>query len=266
MSLEAESDTAHSDVDFDDLELGLEGEVDAAEAPADEADLDDLEPAPTQFDMAALDEELDALTSGLGDDLDVSKTLELDLDDNDGVEASSLTTSLEDELEADLADLPVLGGDEAQAELDATIAEGEDILAELEVDDSELSLETKEPIDEPDLDFGDALADPDSSETTELMEEPETGFDAASSSDEVEPSAGTSLDFELPEIDPDATDDGDLDFLSDSDETATKLDLASAYIDMGDMAGAKEIIDEIMKEGSAGQQAEAKALLEKIGS
>ncbi|WP_413470556.1 FimV/HubP family polar landmark protein [Teredinibacter turnerae] len=70
------------------------------------------------------------------------------------------------------------------------------------------------------------------------------------------------MDFEIPEIDPEGDD--DLGFLSDSDETATKLDLARAYIDMGDAEGAKDILDEIMKEGTDQQKQEAEALLSKV--
>lgn len=70
--------------------------------------------------------------------------------------------------------------------------------------------------------------------------------------------------FEIPEVSADDVDDDDLDFLSDSDETATKLDLARAYIDMGDQEGARDIIREIMEEGNDEQKAEAAALLERI--
>ena len=38
--------------------------------------------------------------------------------------------------------------------------------------------------------------------------------------------------------------DDDFDFLSGTDEAATKLDLARAYIDMGDTEGARDILDE----------------------
>lgn len=58
--------------------------------------------------------------------------------------------------------------------------------------------------------------------------------------------------------------DSDLDFLSDTDEAATKLDLARAYFEMGDRAGAKEILDEVVKEGTEEQANDAKALLEKL--
>ena len=47
------------------------------------------------------------------------------------------------------------------------------------------------------------------------------------------------------------------------DEASTKLDLAVAYEAMGDMDGAKEILDEVVAEGNDEQVAEAKKLLEK---
>jgi pilus assembly protein FimV len=55
----------------------------------------------------------------------------------------------------------------------------------------------------------------------------------------------------------------DFDF-SDSDEVATKLDLARAYIDMGDGDGAKEILDEVMAEGNDEQKGQASELLARI--
>jgi pilus assembly protein FimV len=41
----------------------------------------------------------------------------------------------------------------------------------------------------------------------------------------------------------------------------TKLELAKAYVEIGDSDGAKEILNEVVREGSASQQAEAKKLL-----
>ena len=58
--------------------------------------------------------------------------------------------------------------------------------------------------------------------------------------------------------------DDDFDFLADSDEVATKLDLARAYIDMGDTEGARDILDEVMQEGSDEQKQEAQALSGRI--
>ena len=47
----------------------------------------------------------------------------------------------------------------------------------------------------------------------------------------------------------------------DSGAAATKLELAKAYVEIGDGDGAKEILQEVVREGSAAQQAEAKKLL-----
>ena len=41
---------------------------------------------------------------------------------------------------------------------------------------------------------------------------------------------------------------------------ATKLDLARAYLEIGDKVGAVEILQEVIKEGSPEQQEEAKKL------
>jgi pilus assembly protein FimV len=41
----------------------------------------------------------------------------------------------------------------------------------------------------------------------------------------------------------------------------TKLDLARAYIDMGDPEGARSILDEVLHEGNASQKQEAQRLL-----
>jgi pilus assembly protein FimV len=51
------------------------------------------------------------------------------------------------------------------------------------------------------------------------------------------------------------------DLLSDDDETATKLELAYAYQKMGDIEGAKEILQEVIKEGADEQVKEAEELI-----
>jgi pilus assembly protein FimV len=48
-------------------------------------------------------------------------------------------------------------------------------------------------------------------------------------------------------------------------EVATKLDLAKAYEEMGDKDGARELLNEVMKDGDAAQKGQAQQLLAKIG-
>jgi len=48
-------------------------------------------------------------------------------------------------------------------------------------------------------------------------------------------------------------------------EVATKLDLAKAYDEMGDKDGARELLNEVVREGDAAQQGQAQQLLAKLG-
>ena len=48
-------------------------------------------------------------------------------------------------------------------------------------------------------------------------------------------------------------------------DVQTKFDLAKAYQEMGDRDGAREILQEVIKEGDSGQQTEAKQLLDNLG-
>lgn len=50
-----------------------------------------------------------------------------------------------------------------------------------------------------------------------------------------------------------------------SDEVNTKLDLVTAYMEIGDNEGARELLDEVMKEGGPKQLARAKEILATIG-
>ena len=64
-----------------------------------------------------------------------------------------------------------------------------------------------------------------------------------------------SLDLDAP-VAPSAGDQG-----GDSSAVATKLELAKAYVEIGDSDGAKDILNEVAREGSPAQQAEAKKLI-----
>ena len=73
------------------------------------------------------------------------------------------------------------------------------------------------------------------------------------------------------EIEPAMSDFGNIDFglddadlLAGTDVVGTKLDLARAYIDMGDNDSARDILTEVIDEGSDQQKQEAKGLVEKI--
>lgn len=228
-SLEPEVD---SDSEFD-LETELESLDDASDTLDDEitdtanANDDNLD-LDDSLDLSELDKELDALTSGLsieGADID---NLESVLDEDVPSEDED-NLDLEDGLETPTVMVePVTDFDDFDDELQADLRE--DDIEALEDDTPEHVAESGE-----DRLFDQAVADVPESD----------------------------LEFELPDIDPEADDD-DLGFLSDSDETATKLDLARAYIDMGDAEGAKDILGEIIKEGNVQQKQEAESLLARV--
>jgi pilus assembly protein FimV len=89
-----------------------------------------------------------------------------------------------------------------------------------------------------------------------------TGHDDAAAAGTDRPVLATAegdLDFDL---------DGDeFDFNSaeEGDEISTKLELARAYVDMGDEDGAREILGEVVRDGDDTQKQEAGNLLQQLG-
>ncbi|HEY0634150.1 MAG TPA: FimV/HubP family polar landmark protein [Gammaproteobacteria bacterium] len=57
---------------------------------------------------------------------------------------------------------------------------------------------------------------------------------------------------------------GDMSSFGSTDEIGTKLDLAKAYVDMGDAEGARGMLEEVIQEGSDDQKRQAKELLLQI--
>ncbi|MBI3560752.1 MAG: hypothetical protein HY080_03455 [Gammaproteobacteria bacterium] len=133
------------------------------------------------------------------------------------------------------------------------------------------------------LDFGNASASP-ASKPSGVTQDMDFNLDLAK---DEEPTAtdlkfanadnNDELDFDLEspgpgggnrptlEMNLDAADSINLDMPAGGDEVGTKLDLARAYIDMGDPDGARSILDEVMAEGSEGQKQEARQLISQIG-
>lgn len=68
--------------------------------------------------------------------------------------------------------------------------------------------------------------------------------------------------FEAPEMPAEASDD---EFFAGEDAIGTKLDLAKAYLDMGDPDGARSMLEEVLAEGAPSQQEEARKLISEIG-
>jgi pilus assembly protein FimV len=89
-------------------------------------------------------------------------------------------------------------------------------------------------------------------------------FEASDTDISLDDELDLSADFEDAEMASEVEEE-DLVIAADSNGLSTKLDLARAYMDMGDDDGARQILEEVAAEGNEELQAEAKALLERIG-
>ncbi|MFG0723570.1 FimV/HubP family polar landmark protein [Pseudomonas sp. GLN_6] len=242
------------DLSLDDLESELDRDLQAA---GDNASLNDL-------DSLALDSDLDfsspleqadnkeddlgfdlSLADGSSDTLDLGADLadfSLDLD-----APAKPAADAEDDFLLSLDDEPKAAPAAAEAsfELPAEEAAGDFDLSA----DFDLSLSDDAPA-QPSSDSFAAQLDEVSAELDLLSDDLDQPADL-----DMSPSAPASAALD---------NDDDFDFLSGTDETATKLDLARAYIDMGDTEGARDILDEVITEGNEGQQQEARELIAKL--
>ena len=144
----------------------------------------------------------------------------------------------------------------------SSVDESEDISASADTEDNSLdfdlgSFDTEESTDsEFSADVGE-----DESVTAEAEEDNSLDFDLTIDDTpvaevETENEAGS---MEITNEDMESELDESL--FADVDEVGTKLDLAKAYIDMGDSDGAKSILDEVLQEGDDTQKNEAEGLM-----
>ncbi|MDH5776907.1 MAG: hypothetical protein OEZ33_01745 [Gammaproteobacteria bacterium] len=198
--------------------------------------------------------------------------LDLNLEGGSDLQTDDLDLSFDlSEEETAQVDADIAGEDTAQVDLGEAL--DFDMGGELTENVEELSLDS-EAADEVNLDFSleeqlepsmvlnmddntmEAL-DAGSIEMTMELDQPNDGETQAMTMDNI-----SLADMTAGELD--ATDAMELDIPSDMDEVGTKLDLAKAYIDMGDPDGAKSILDEVMTEGTPPQQQEAQQLMQQI--
>lgn len=245
------------DLSLDDLEADLENDLQSAKADEAPLSLDD------DLDFGLIDEPA-APSSAADDDLDFDLAL-----GDDKVELSQPADDLS-AFSLDLDEPAAASSDETDEFLlslddDAPLNQSAD-------DPSGLSLDLPEETPAADLDLP---ADFDLSLEDEAPVPPAVEPDSfAAQLDEVTAELDQlSNDFNEPQAAPlasvdslpsDLDGDDDFDFLSGTDETATKLDLARAYIDMGDTEGARDILDEVVAEGNDAQQQEAREMISKL--
>ncbi len=257
LSLDSSRDTTDLDdalVDTDTVPLEVRAEAGAA----------------ADFDLSLQGSELDELSIGAdtvgGDDPtdaagNEESEIEFDLALQDTTEMDSLV--IDDTLELPKSREP----DETLDDLTKSMEES---MAELDIDDDEIELD-----DDGELDL--SLADTTNSLDLEL--------DSSSELDDDVPS----LDFDINDLDIEDLDQADtvamdlgsttspaseetvvmpvdesVESQSEADEIDTKLNLAKAYIELGDNDGARSILDEVARDGSEPQQTEAQRLIQQL--
>ncbi|MEN5108520.1 FimV/HubP family polar landmark protein [Pseudomonas sp. TWI672] len=260
-------------------------EVDAEPEPEPQAEAEADAQAPA-LDDNGLDSAFDL---DLGDDLPLNDLEPPMLD-----EAALTDLQVNDEPLA-AAD-PAVQEADADADFEALLAQAQaepqsvDDLADFDLDMGEPSV--AEPVEEEPVDVAAELAAFDSIPEFDPISELELpeDFDLSLSLDDQSPAAKSfaselsdvnaeldklSQNLESPSLaphftaadaaqEPEPLDDLDFDFFSGSDEVATKLDLARAYIDMGDHQGARDILDEVVKDGDDTQRQEAEDMLSRL--
>ncbi|TBU90545.1 FimV/HubP family polar landmark protein [Phytopseudomonas dryadis] len=248
------------DLDLDDLDAEFDRDLQAGQGAAasdvDPLGLDaDLEPQAAAQPEANPDDDLgfaldfdDAAETGQqpGGEL-ADFNLDLDAPAAPAAEEDEFLLSLDDEAEQTPADD---GLADLSLDLPAPAETPADDDFELPAD-FDLSLNDEEPAPATEASFAAQLDDV----TAELDQLAESLEQQGRAEPEAAPAQAAASDLD---------EDDDFDFLSGTDETATKLDLARAYIDMGDSEGARDILDEVIAEGNEGQQQEARELIGKL--
>ncbi len=154
-------------------------------------------------------------------------------------------------------DLESSAGDELSLEEDSSNSSSDDDLGELE--DFELEFDTEDAAVE--------SVTADEGEAGDLGGDLGIDFDPEGEA-ESESAAADAATESAGEVSADADNaDDDFDFdEGDADINATKLDLAEAYIDMGDGDGARDILAEVIADGSDEQKSRAQEMLDGIES
>jgi pilus assembly protein FimV len=221
--------------------------------------LDDLVPSPEPMDF---DLGLDATGTNEEPDLDFS------LDDDSALELpddSQTDTAILD-LEDDSPAAPVEELEFDLSETDATTPEPneEEFSLDFAASDLDITTDASEKEDDNSLDFDlDLSTEAEASEALDELSgaEAEDDFDI-----DVSEELGATATIVEKSSASASGNGGDIDLsdLDDVDEVSTKLDLARAYLDMGDHEGTRSILEEVVAEGNAAQKAEAETLLAEI--
>ena len=224
--------SADDGLDFDmsglDLDMDSGSSTESAPAAAEDNSLD--------FDMA--------MDSGGSDTLSLDSTMEVAsepaVEDDDGGLDFNLDFESSSEASSDTG-----SEDIGSLDFDTGSDDADDNSLDFSSDDGGLDFSSSD--DDGSLDFSSDDGGLDFDQGLDLAAE--GGADADADMDEAFAGMGDDLDEDL---------------FNNVDEIGTKLDLAKAYVDMGDSDGARSILDEVMEEGDDSQRQQAEELLHQM--
>ncbi len=280
---EADSIMEAEDLSIDEL-LEDEGDDLGEDLGGDDLDMD-LDDDLLSEDL--LSEEDSGLSTGGTFDEETAEDITADLaegEELERVESDEFDMSLDFET-SDTEEEPASGEDEqklAYESSDEDIEELADLEFELDSIDEDIEVENDagEKIDAGEVALEGGMEEPAFIEEQFTEDDLNEEISEAEVMDLESTDIGGDLDEDLAELDElddfsdleigdddlglDDLDDDDNLIIEDSDEISTKLDLAKAYIDMGDTDGAKSILSEVVAEGNDEQKEEAQKLIDQL--
>lgn len=241
-----ETPAAEAPAADEDAEPTLQAGVEPAEEAADaggaldfELELDELDTA-ADAEEAAADEvpAADETLAGAGDQLGGDLGMDFDPEATEAEAEPEADTSIE----FDTSDLEMDNTDQATTKsANSAFAETEELTIDADLEQAAVSI---------------------SEEAADLSADSGLAVDGDVAVEAVATAEEDPLD-EL-EIETAVASDEEFDFDDEGDSANTKLDLARAYIDMGDADGARDILKEVMDEGNSDQQQKAQSMLESL--
>ncbi len=238
-----------------DLDLGLPEPATAAAEPAEDVAMaESLEETVSPADSMDLDFELPAAEEIAPLEMPEAAAVAPDLDLELPSFESGLSESVSEAIpefnveEPSLEAMPEISTGEAA--LDLGLPDLQPAAAPVEVEEVAMPAVTEEP--DLNFDFDTEFKVGDVMEASPAAEAPEAADEFADLA--AEPAMPAAMESSAEDM-----------LIDTAQNPGTKLDLAKAYLEIGDEEGAREILQEVIAEGNDAQKAEANTMLEKIG-
>lgn len=266
--LEANTDTDEFMAALDGLSLdeSLTEAAEASDAPlidesVSEDDLEDLEA------LFGLNDDLETDITDNSSEISDSGNDETSHNEAQGEETDESSETIDDlselgALELDLADVNENEWPENEDSGTSPMNDSPSELSHSDFDDTDFD-------DLADLDLPELSGTPQSEDLAELDTTPQQTQQYSTAEDGSETEQSTrSWEDELAELEGLEELDYDAEFPADDIESnmATQLDLANAYVEMGDAAGAREVLNHVLSGGNETQRKAAQALLERLNA